>query len=670
MVMFAVLLMAASYLISQLTAGQDLKIIKDLGPGGDVDLRPAHRRVHRHRPGVEGSRAQELYGLLTKPVTRRAIHPRQIRRPGDDAVVNLSRDDPGVLRGAVLHGCDATARRSAGWPAPAMDPRLLIAIVLIFAELTMVTAVALFFSTFSSPLLSALLTLGLWVAGHFNADLRNFENVVDSAADRLDREGAVLRAAQPRAVRRQGRSRARHAGRRARTSCSRWRTRAVYIGILLRRRSRFSGGGISSERHDAASACRPSNRWLYVAIALLLAVSLAVQVVRDRGWQPYRAAERRAVDSARAAGEAARARLRQPRRRHLLDARGRLLRRPAPARRSAQPELRPAVSAARPGDVARSAFQGRVSLWRDLPDRGLPGRSRAGPIWPIALLQRGIEHDPERWEYMHDIGFVYYWWLRDYAQAAEWFKRAGECRARRRGCAPLAATTLAEGGDRHRRASCGRSCSTTPTSTGCAATPSFGCSSSMPWTRSTSSTTRRSASSTRERPPAGSGRSSVAASGCAAFRSIRPARRSSRSDDRPRRSRARVDAVAAARRRAAIDAGAEAVTDRRRCSWSRRCSALCIGSFLNVVIYRLPLGQSLVSPPSRCPKCGYALRWYDNIPVLSWAAARRPLPQVPRPISLAVPDRRAGHRAVVRAGRVGDAARAAAASAGCCSSAS
>jgi leader peptidase (prepilin peptidase)/N-methyltransferase len=45
---------------------------------------------------------------------------------------------------------------------------------------------------------------------------------------------------------------------------------------------------------------------------------------------------------------------------------------------------------------------------------------------------------------------------------------------------------------------------------------------------------------------------------------------------------------------------------------------LCIGSFLNVVIYRLPLGQSLVSPGSRCPKCGYALRWYDNIPVLSW----------------------------------------------------
>ena len=49
---------------------------------------------------------------------------------------------------------------------------------------------------------------------------------------------------------------------------------------------------------------------------------------------------------------------------------------------------------------------------------------------------------------------------------------------------------------------------------------------------------------------------------------------------------------------------------------------LCIGSFLNVVIYRLPLGQSLASPPSRCRKCGYSLRWYDNIPVLSWVSLR------------------------------------------------
>jgi len=42
------------------------------------------------------------------------------------------------------------------------------------------------------------------------------------------------------------------------------------------------------------------------------------------------------------------------------------------------------------------------------------------------------------------------------------------------------------------------------------------------------------------------------------------------------------------------------------------------GSFLNVVIYRLPRGQSLVRPPSSCPRCGKRIRAYDNIPVLSF----------------------------------------------------
>ncbi len=110
-----------------------------------------------------------------------------------------------------------------------MDPRLLIAIGLIFAELMLVTALALFFSTFSSPLLATLLTLGLWVAGHFNADLRNFETVVDSAAVAVARARALLRAAEPRAVRRQGRSGLRHADRHARTSLYTLAYAAVYI---------------------------------------------------------------------------------------------------------------------------------------------------------------------------------------------------------------------------------------------------------------------------------------------------------------------------------------------------------------------------------------------------------------------------------------------------------
>ncbi len=49
---------------------------------------------------------------------------------------------------------------------------------------------------------------------------------------------------------------------------------------------------------------------------------------------------------------------------------------------------------------------------------------------------------------------------------------------------------------------------------------------------------------------------------------------------------------------------------------------LCWGSFLNVVIHRLPLGESVIKPRSRCPGCRKLIPWYRNIPVLSWIALR------------------------------------------------
>jgi leader peptidase (prepilin peptidase)/N-methyltransferase len=49
---------------------------------------------------------------------------------------------------------------------------------------------------------------------------------------------------------------------------------------------------------------------------------------------------------------------------------------------------------------------------------------------------------------------------------------------------------------------------------------------------------------------------------------------------------------------------------------------LFIGSFLNVVIHRVPAGESVVHPRSRCPGCGAEIAWYDNIPVLSWLVLR------------------------------------------------
>jgi leader peptidase (prepilin peptidase)/N-methyltransferase len=48
----------------------------------------------------------------------------------------------------------------------------------------------------------------------------------------------------------------------------------------------------------------------------------------------------------------------------------------------------------------------------------------------------------------------------------------------------------------------------------------------------------------------------------------------------------------------------------------------CLGSFLNVCIWRIPRGESVVTAPSHCPKCGHQIRWYENIPLISWLALR------------------------------------------------
>jgi leader peptidase (prepilin peptidase)/N-methyltransferase len=64
---------------------------------------------------------------------------------------------------------------------------------------------------------------------------------------------------------------------------------------------------------------------------------------------------------------------------------------------------------------------------------------------------------------------------------------------------------------------------------------------------------------------------------------------------------------------------------------------VCVGSFLNVCIYRLPRGQSLSSPPSRCPSCERPLRWYHNIPIVSWLALRGRCAHCRAPISMQYP---------------------------------
>jgi leader peptidase (prepilin peptidase)/N-methyltransferase len=63
----------------------------------------------------------------------------------------------------------------------------------------------------------------------------------------------------------------------------------------------------------------------------------------------------------------------------------------------------------------------------------------------------------------------------------------------------------------------------------------------------------------------------------------------------------------------------------------------CVGSFLNVVIYRVPAGLSIVHPGSHCPKCKKAIRWHDNLPIVGWLILRGRCRDCKLPISWRYP---------------------------------
>jgi ABC-type transport system involved in multi-copper enzyme maturation permease subunit len=180
LVLFAVLLIGSSYLLAQLTAGQDVKIIKDLGLAATsvfglfiavfIGIGLVSKEVER----------RSIYSLLSKPISR----PQLIAGKYAGLVLTLA-VNVGVMTVAMYAVLGymtwiETPEFKSAWDAPGTDPALLKALLLIFVELMLVTAIALFFSTFSSPILSAALTFGLYIAGNFNADLKSFEQVVDS----------------------------------------------------------------------------------------------------------------------------------------------------------------------------------------------------------------------------------------------------------------------------------------------------------------------------------------------------------------------------------------------------------------------------------------------------------------------------------------------------------
>ena len=171
----------ASLLLGQLTAGQDMKIIKDLGLGV-IEVAGVLMSV---LIGV-GLVAREIdrrsiYGLLARPLRRWEFILGKylglmLTLTGNVALMTLALY--AVL--GWIHWTSPMAVR-ASWEAPALDPAILIAIVLLMAELAVLTAVALFFSTFSSSALwSTLFSLGVYVAGVFSGELHQLTTAMGS----------------------------------------------------------------------------------------------------------------------------------------------------------------------------------------------------------------------------------------------------------------------------------------------------------------------------------------------------------------------------------------------------------------------------------------------------------------------------------------------------------
>jgi hypothetical protein len=181
-----------------------------------------------------------------------------------------------------------------------------------------------------------------------------------------------------------------------------------------------------------------------MAIAALMAVAIAIQVVRDRGWTPYEpessvmwlrsgpVAERVALGFDDIVADVYWIRA-------VVYYGGR---RRAETKRTYD-QLYPLLDLVTSLDPHFKAAYRFGALFLSEPPPGGPGR----PDQAIAILERAIERDGD-WEYYEDIGFVHYWWRHDYKTAAEWFKRAGERPGAPSWLLGLAATTMAVGGSR------------------------------------------------------------------------------------------------------------------------------------------------------------------------------------------------------------------------------
>jgi ABC-type transport system involved in multi-copper enzyme maturation permease subunit len=171
LLIFALLVIAASVLIGDLSIGANEKIIKDIGLAAIllfgmltailVGISLVSKEVER----------RTLYTILAKPVHRYEFLLGKYLGLCLTLLVNV------VIMTVFLI-------LIVGWQRGALSISLLKAITLIYCELVLVTAIALLFSTLSSPTLSAVFTLALYVIGHLTADLKGIGAVAKSQLSR------------------------------------------------------------------------------------------------------------------------------------------------------------------------------------------------------------------------------------------------------------------------------------------------------------------------------------------------------------------------------------------------------------------------------------------------------------------------------------------------------
>ncbi len=174
LVLFVLVLIVSAIFVSELSAGEEAKITVDLGLSAMllfgvfiaifVGVGLVYKEIER----------RTLYAILSKPVTRIEFTIGKYLGLCLTLLVNV------LIMGAGLSLALLYIRR--GW-----DPlivRVWPAILLIYVELMIITAVAMLFSSFSSPALSALLTFFIFVIGHFSSDLKMLSHSTGSAPTR------------------------------------------------------------------------------------------------------------------------------------------------------------------------------------------------------------------------------------------------------------------------------------------------------------------------------------------------------------------------------------------------------------------------------------------------------------------------------------------------------